>query len=59
MKATNWIPKPSDLVRWEGKIFKIVSIDLGGKCRIKQFTTTKRIGKTFTEIDVSELKKVS
>ncbi len=56
--TTNWIPQPNELVRWNGKLFNIISVDLGGKCKIKQFTTTRRIGKKFSNIDVKELQKV-
>jgi hypothetical protein len=58
MAKTTWIPQPNELVRWNGKLFNIISVDLGGKCKIKQFTTTIRIGKKFSNIDVSELQKV-
>ena len=58
MTNKNWIPQPNELVRCKGKLFNIISVDLGGKCKIKQFTTTRRIGKKFSNIDVSELQKV-
>lgn len=52
-----WIPKSNELVKWNGKLFTIISCDLGGKCKIKAFTTTRRITKKFSDIDVSELQK--
>lgn len=55
---TNWIPKQNELVEWQGKLFNIISVDMGGKCKIKGFTTTRRITKKFT-VDVSELKQIS
>lgn len=59
MKNTNWIPEPKELVEWKGKLFNIISVDMGGKCKIKAFTTTKRIAKKFSNIDISELTKIS
>ena len=57
MTTKNWIPQPNELVRWNGKLFNIISVDLGGKCKIKVLTTTRR-SKNFSNIDVSELQKV-
>jgi len=51
---TNWIPQPNELVRWQGKLFNVISVDMGGKCKIKGFTTTRRIAKKFI-VDISEL----
>jgi hypothetical protein len=51
---TNWIPKPGESVRWNGKLFNVISVNLGGQCRIKGHTTTGRITKKFT-VDISEL----
>lgn len=59
MTTTNWIPQPNEIVKWNGKLFKIISVDLGGKCKIKQFTTTQRISKKFAGIDISELSKIN
>jgi len=58
MKTTNWIPQPNELVRFNGKLFNIISINLDNKCTIKQFTSTKRIGKKFSNINISELQKI-
>ena len=55
---TNWIPKQNELVEWQGKLFNIIYVDMGGKCKIKGFATTRRITKKFT-VDVSELKQIS
>lgn len=52
------IPQPNTLVRFNGKLFVIISCNLGGKCKIKGFTTTKRITKKFSDIDISELEIV-
>lgn len=55
MNSISWIPKANELVRWNNKLFIVISCDLGGKCKIKGFTTTKRITKTLRNIDISEL----
>ena len=52
-----WIPQPNETVRWNGKLFTIISCDMGGKCKIKAFTTTRRITKKFSDIDINELEK--
>jgi hypothetical protein len=56
---TIWIPKLNELVKWQGKLFNFISVDSEGKCKIKQFTTTKRITKKFSNIDISELERLS
>ena len=58
MKNTIWIPKPNELVCWKGRIYKVISCNLGGKCTLKHFTTTKRITQKFSDVDVSELTKI-
>jgi hypothetical protein len=50
MKKVNWIPKKDDLVMWQGKKVRIVSVDMGGKCRVRTFAFT---------VDVSELSPVT
>lgn len=50
-----WIPKPNELVRWQGKLFTVISVNMGGKCKIKKFTTTRRISEKLSNIDISEL----
>lgn len=59
MENNTWIPKPDQIVKWKNKLFTIISCDMGGKCKIKQFTTTRRITKKFSGIDISELEKLS
>jgi hypothetical protein len=53
----NWIPKPEELVRWQGKLYTVISVDFGGKVKIKKFTTTRRISEKYI-VDVSELTPV-
>ena len=55
----NTIPKPNEFVKWNEKLFVVISVDMGGKCKIKQFTTTRRISKIFSGVDISELRNVS
>jgi hypothetical protein len=59
MNNKTWIPEPNELVRWQGKLHRVVSVDLGGKCKIKRITTTKRITKTMSNIDISELQNMN
>lgn len=59
MKTTTWIPKPHEIVKYKGKLFTIISCNLGGKCKIKMFNTTARNTKRFFDIDISELEKIS
>lgn len=58
MKKQLWIPRPNELVRWNGKFCIIIYVDLDGKCRIKDYTTTHWLTKRFT-VDVSELERIS
>lgn len=53
-----WIPKEKELVKWKGKLYTVISVNLGGKCNLKQFSTTSRITKKISEVDISELEKV-
>lgn len=61
MKTTTqaWIPNPNEIVEWQGKLHKVISVNLGGKCVIKKITTTKRITKIIKDIDISELKQIN
>lgn len=55
MNKQTWIPQPNETVKWKGKLTTIISCNLGGKCKIKGVT----IKKTFSDIDISELEKLS
>lgn len=55
---TTWIPDNNEIVEYKGKLYRVISVNLGGKCVLKQVTTTRRIGKIIKDVDVSELKKV-
>ena len=57
-KSINWIPQEKELVKWRDKLYVVLSVNLGGKCKIKQFTLSKRMSRVFTDIDVSELSRV-
>lgn len=56
----NWIPNQNELVRLKAnnKLCVIISVDMGGKCKLKEFTTTKRITKKYSNIDISEINKL-
>ena len=57
MKTETWIPQRNELVKWNGKLHRIISVDMGGKCKIKVFSTTNRITKKFSGIDINELER--
>ena len=57
MKTQNWIPKQNELVKWNGKLFNVISVSMGGKCLLKGFTTTRRFTKQFKDVDISELER--
>ena len=58
MKNQNWIPKENQLVKWNGKLFNVISVSMGGKCNLRGFTTTRRITKRFKDVDINELQPV-
>ena len=43
-----WIPQPNEQIKWHNKLWKIISVDMGGKCKIKKNRKT-------LIVDVSEL----
>ena len=53
------IPQPHDMVEYKGKLYFVISVNLGGKCKLKQLTTTKRIGATLLNIDINDIKVIS
>jgi len=55
MKKSNWFPAPNELVKFRGQLFNIISVDMGGKCKIKQSKTRK----VLSNIDISELEMVN
>lgn len=52
IKNQNWIPKENELVNWNGKLFNVISVNMGGKCNLKAFTTTRR------DVDINEIQPV-
>ncbi len=59
MNTLTWFPKVNEMVHWNGKLFIVISCDMGGKCKIKKFTTTRRITEKFSGIDICELQQLS
>jgi hypothetical protein len=49
------IPIPNQLVSFKGKLYRVLSVNMGGKCKIKQVTTTRRFSKVLTEVDINDL----
>ena len=54
-----WIPNPNEIVEWQDKLHRVISVNFGGKCVIRKITTTKRIPKIIKDIDISELKQIN
>jgi hypothetical protein len=57
MTPTSLIPKQGELVKWHGKEFRVISVNLGGKCKIKK-TLLPHKNKVYTDVDISELTRV-
>jgi hypothetical protein len=45
---------PNQLVKYKNGTYKIVSINFGGKCKIKK-TLLPNKGKVFNEVDINDL----
>lgn len=50
----NNIPKIGQIVKFKNTEFKVLSCDLGGKCKIKKMTLPNK-GKVLKEVDINEL----
>ena len=48
------IPKIGQIVKWKGNEFKVLSCDMGGKCKIKKHHLPNK-GSVLNEIDIDEL----
>jgi hypothetical protein len=57
MTNLTWIPQPQEVVLFNQKVFRVLKVNLGGKCTLRRFTTTRRIGEVVRDVDVSELTK--
>lgn len=51
-----WIPKPGEIVMCAGKLYKLVSMDLGGTCKIKQLSATAKFPETKV-VDIRDIFK--
>jgi hypothetical protein len=51
------IPIPNQLVKYKNGTYRILCINMGGKCKIKQVTTTRkrRFGRVLVEVDINDL----
>lgn len=58
IKEIVWHPEKNELVKWNGKLHRIISVSMAGKCKIKVFSTTNRITKKFSDIDIDDLEKL-
>jgi hypothetical protein len=54
-KLEQWLPQPNETIRFNGKLFNFISIDFGGKCKIKDLKSKK----VLSNIDISELQKAN
>ena len=53
------IPKKNQLVMFNGKLHRVITCNLGGKCTLKKFSTTNRSLPLIKDIDISELTEVN
>jgi len=54
-KLEQWLPQPNQKILFNGKLFNFISIDFGGKCKIKDLKSKK----VLSNIDISELQKAN
>ena len=57
MNTNIWIPEQQETVKWRGILCTVISCDMGGKCKIKKMSTTRKISKKFL-VDVSEIERL-
>lgn len=48
------IPKIGQTIKFKGSEYKLISYDMGGKCKIKKLTLPNK-GRILKEIDITEL----
>jgi hypothetical protein len=49
MKTQTWIPNKNEEVLWNNAPWKVLSVNMGGKC------TLRKIGRVVKDVDLSEL----
>ena len=57
MKDTTWIPEFREVVLWNNAPWKVLSVDMGGKCTLRQIPISRKIGRVVKDVDLSELTK--
>lgn len=56
METKVWIPKPGEEVLFNGHLVKVISCNLGGKCKLKRHLLPHK-GRVINDVDISELKQ--
>ena len=57
MKTVNWIPKPQEKVMFCSDLWRVIKVDMGGKCIIRRFNQKGNKGE-LTEVDINEINPV-
>ena len=58
MKTKTWIPKLKEPVMFGSDLWRILKVDMGGKCTIRRFTQKGTKGSQLKEVDINELEAV-
>jgi hypothetical protein len=59
MKTQTWIPNKNEVVLWNSAPWKVLSVNMGGKCTLKQIPLSRKIGRVVKDVDLSELSQRS
>lgn len=55
MKTQTWIPNKNEVVLWNYAPWKVLSVNIGGKCTLRQIPLSRKIGRIVKDVDLSEL----
>ena len=58
MKTQTWIPKPQEKVMFGSDLWRVMKVDIRGKCTIRRFNQKGTKGGQLKEVDINELKSV-
>ena len=53
MNNTNWTPKINEIVKWQGNLYRVISINMSGECELA--TSQDGVTQIQSGIDISEL----
>ena len=58
MKTQNWIPNKNEVVIWNNAHWKVLTVNMSGKCTLRQIPLSRKIGRVVNDVDLSELTQI-